>query len=143
MATEQILALDFGAKSVGVAATDGLGLTVVTLPTIFRERETKLRRTLSAIERIIEERGIRRIVLGLPLHMDGREGERSAKTREFADMLRQRTGLPVEFQDERLTTEEALDILKTTGQDGAGRLDSVAAAVILEDYLSDTRPPED
>ena len=143
---KNILALDYGAKSVGAAVTDGLGLSAVTLPVIFRERETKLRRTCAVIEQIIRERGIRLIVMGLPFNMDGSEGERAEKTREFAKMLERRTGISVEFQDERLTTVEAGEILKLQEKNGAGRrerIDSVAAAVILEDYLHSHRTPED
>ena len=79
------------------------------------------------------------IVIGLPLNMDGTEGERAEKSRKLAKTLQIWSGLPVRMWDERQSTCEAADILSETGTFGARRkeiLDSVSATVILEDYLA-------
>ena len=79
------------------------------------------------------------IVVGLPLNMDGTEGERAEKSRKLAKTLQIWSGLPVRMWDERQSTCEAADILSETGTFGARRkeiLDSVSATVILEDYLA-------
>lgn len=133
-----VMGLDYGSTTVGVAVTDALGMTVLPLETIVRKDENKLRRTCARIEELIRERGVTELVLGCPYHMDGTEGERVKKTREFADMLRRRTGLPVHMTDERLTTVEADEILADSGIERSRRkeyIDQVAAVLILEDYL--------
>ena len=135
---KRILGLDYGAKTVGVAVTDALGLTAQGVETICRERETKLRRTLARIEELIAAYEVEHIVVGLPLHTDGSEGERAIKTREFAQLLESRTKLPVEMWDERLTTVAADEILAESGVKKADRkqvVDKVAAVLLLEDYL--------
>ena len=74
----RILGLDYGTKTVGVAVTDPLGMTVQPLETITRDSDSKIRPTLRRIEEIIKELDVEQIVLGLPLNMDGTEGERAA-----------------------------------------------------------------
>ena len=135
----RVIGLDYGSRTVGVALTDALGLTVQPLETITRKEENKLRRTLARAEEIIKELGVTEIVVGLPLHLDGEESESSAKARAFGEMLSRRTGLPVYYQDERLTTVEADEILTETGvpkKDRKTYIDAVAASLILEDFLS-------
>ena len=134
----RILGLDYGTKTVGVAVTDALGITVQPLETITRDADNKLRPTLRRIEELIEEMNVQEIVLGLPLNMDGSEGERATRSREFADMLERRTGLSVHLLDERLTTIEADEILDSCGipkKNHKRYVDSVAAVLILEDYV--------
>ena len=131
----RILGLDYGTKTVGVAVTDPLGMTVQPLETITRDSDSS---TLRRIEEIIKELDVEQIVLGLPLNMDGTEGERAACSREFGDMLERRTGLQVVMTDERLTTVEAEEILETckvARKDYKKYVDSVAAVLILEDYV--------
>ena len=106
----RILGLDFGSKTVGVAITDPLGMTAQGM-----ESPNKLRKTLSRIETIIKENDVELIVLGLPVNMDGSSGERVEKTKEFADMLTRRSGVEIIFQDERLTTVEAYEIMNEAG----------------------------
>jgi putative Holliday junction resolvase len=93
---------------------------------------------LRRIEELIEEYDVQELVLGLPLNMDGTEGERAARSREFAEMLERRTGLLVHLIDERLTTVEADEVLAECGVDRRERkkyVDTVAAIFILEDYV--------
>ena len=132
------MGLDFGAKTVGVALSDPLGLTAQRFETVHRERENKLRRTYARLEEIITENDVRRIVLGLPLKMDGSEGERARLTREFGDALARRTGIEVTYRDERLTTVEAertLDAMGVKAADMKTHSDELAAVLILQGYL--------
>lgn len=134
----RILGLDYGSKTVGVAMTDALGMTVQPYKTIQRDRESKLRQTLSEIAEIVEQYQIEKIVMGLPLNMDDTEGDRAAKTRDFAEKLKLRVAVPIEFTDERLTTMEAEEILDQSGISRSEQkkvIDQVAAQLILEQYL--------
>ena len=134
----RILGLDYGSKTVGVAMTDALGMTVQPYKTIQRDRESKLRQTLSDIAEIVEQYQIGKIVMGLPLNMDDTEGDRAAKTRDFAEKLKLRVAVPIEFTDERLTTMEAEEILDQSGIPRSEQkkvIDQVAAQLILEQYL--------
>ncbi len=135
----RVLGLDYGSKTVGIAATDALGITVQPVETVFRTEEKRLRRTLARIEEICREREIGQIVIGLPLNMDGSEGERAEKTREFGEKVAKRTSVPVYYEDERLTTLEAGEILDASGHLQADRkkvIDQLAAVLILESWLS-------
>lgn len=134
----RILGLDFGSKTVGVAISDPLLITAQGLEIIRRKEENKLRQTLARIEEIITEYGVERIVLGLPKNMDDTEGVRVELTREFAEKLERRTGLPVEFYDERLTTVMADKTMMESGVRRENRkdfVDKIAATLILQDYL--------
>lgn len=134
----RILGLDYGSKTVGVAMTDALGMTVQPYKTIQRDRESKLRQTLSEIAEIVEQYQIEKIVMGLPLNMDDTEGDRATKTRDFAEKLKLRVAVPIEFTDERLTTMEAEEILDQSGIPRSEQkkvIDQVAAQLILEQYL--------
>ena len=134
----RIMGLDYGDKTVGVAISDELGLTAQPFETIYRERWNKLRQTCKRLEEIIIEKKVERIVVGKPLNMNGTEGERLERTREFIGMIERRTSLEVIELDERLTTMEADRILDMTGVAESGRkeyIDKMAAAIILQTYL--------
>ena len=134
----RILGLDFGSKTVGVAVSDGLLLTAQGVETIERKDENKLRKTCARIEELIAEYEITEIVLGLPKNMNNTEGERVEKTKAFGEMLERRTGLPVHYLDERLTTVAAEQILMESGVRRENRkavIDKVAAGLILQGYL--------
>ena len=136
---KRLLGLDYGSKTVGAAATDALGLTVQPVETIVRKEEKKLRRTLARIETLCREMEIGGVVVGLPLNMDDTEGERAGLAREFGEAVARRTGLPVYYEDERLTTLEADEILDETGfarKDRKEVIDQLAAVLILESYVS-------
>lgn len=138
MKTKRILGLDYGSKTVGVAVSDGLGLTAQGVETIFRKQEDKLRQTCARIEALIAEYGAEQIVLGYPKNMNDTIGERARKTEEFRDMLERRTHLPVVLWDERLTTVEAEQILMESGvrrEDRKKYIDKIAATIILQDFL--------
>ena len=134
----RVIGLDYGSKTVGVALSDELMLTAQPLTTIHRDRPTKLRQTLAQIEQIIEQYDVDRIVVGGPKKLDNEEGERCEKTKEFGDMLENRTGLEIIYQDERLTTAQADGVLEQGGIRKDKRkqyIDKMAASLILQNYL--------
>ncbi len=135
----RILGLDYGSKTVGVAVSDELMLTAQSVETIVRKEENKLRKTLARIEEIAAEYGADTIVVGLPLNMDDTEGERAEAARRFGELVGKRTGLPVVYQDERLTTFAADEVLEESGVPKEKRkavVDRIAACFILEDYMA-------
>lgn len=134
----RIMGLDYGSKTVGVAISDQLLLTAQGKEIIRRERENKLRQTLARIEALITENDVEKVVLGCPKNMDGSEGERVEKTREFQEMLERRTGLEVILWDERLTTAAADRYMIAAGIRRENRkqyVDEIAAVFILQGYL--------
>ncbi len=138
----RIMGLDYGSKTVGVAISDELLLTAQGKEIIRRKEENKLRKTLARIEELIVEYGVERIVLGLPINMDETPSERSMLCLEFKDKIERRTGIPVVMWDERLTTVEADEIMDELGIRGRDRkeyVDMIAAQIILQDYLDNTK----
>ncbi|MCR5753294.1 MAG: Holliday junction resolvase RuvX [Acetatifactor sp.] len=134
----KIMGLDFGSKTVGVAISDSLLLTAQGVEIIRRKEENKLRQTLARIEELCVENEVTEIVLGLPKHMNGDEGVRVELTKEFKEKLERRTGLPVTFYDERLTTVMADQTMMEAGIRREHRkeyVDMLAAQLILQGYL--------
>ena len=135
---DRILGLDYGTKTVGVAVTDGLGLTAQGLEIIRREKPKKLRKTIARIRELIDEYDVKAIVLGTPLNMNGSSGFRVEDTLEFKALLEEKTGLPVYLEDERLTTVDAYEIMEEVGvkkKDQKDYVDEIAAILILESYM--------
>lgn len=134
----RIMGLDFGSKTVGVAISDPLLITAQGKEIVRRKDENHLRKTLARIEELIVEYEVEKIVLGYPVNMDGSEGPRVEATKEFKDKLERRTGLPVIFWDERLTTVEADEAMMEAGIRREKRkeyVDMIAATLILQSYL--------
>ena len=134
----RIMGLDFGSKTVGVAISDALLITAQGVEIIRRKEENKLRQTLARIEELIKEYEVEKIVLGQPKHMNGTEGVRVELTEEFKEKLERRTGLPVVFWDERLTTVAADKAMMEAGIRREHRkdyVDMIAATFILQGYL--------
>ena len=133
----KILAVDYGDSRTGLATCDRTEfLTTAITPQITLKARPKV---AARVCEIAAEIHAELIVVGLPLNMDGTEGERAEKSRKLAKTLQIWSGLPVRMWDERQSTCEAADILSETGTFGARRkeiLDSVSATVILEDYLA-------
>lgn len=135
---KRVMGLDFGSKTVGVAISDGLGLTAQGIEIIRRTSENKLRQTLARIETLIGEYEVGKIVLGFPKNMNNTIGDRAEKSLAFKEMLERRTGLPVIMWDERLTTVAADRVLMETGVRRENRkeyVDQIAAVFILQGYL--------
>jgi putative holliday junction resolvase len=131
----RILALDLGKRRIGLALSDALGITAQGLPTLQR---TNIREDLAALARLIEEREVGLILMGYPLHMSGREGRQAEYSRDFGERLAARTGLPIRYWDERLTTVEAQRVLKSSGisiAKRAGAVDQLSAQILLASYL--------
>lgn len=129
----RLLAIDMGAKRVGVAVSDELGMTVRPVTTIERRSWKKLLR--SVIEQIeaFEPCGL---VVGLPLNIDGSEGPAAAEARQVAAKFELSLKIPVYLQDERLTSEEAKSRLQDIqNRERVGDIDSAAAAIILQDFI--------
>ena len=136
------LGLDYGSRTVGVSITDELGITVQNLETITRREEKKLRSTISRLREITAEYQVAEIVLGLPLNMDGTEGERAEWTRAFKELLEKKLSLPVHLISEQLTTVEADEVLEASGlqkKDLKKVIDQIAANLILQDYLRNVK----
>lgn len=134
----RILGLDYGSKTVGVAVTDALGWTAQGVEIIRRKSENKTRKTLARIEELIEKYEVTEIVLGYPVMLSGDEGVRVEMCKLFKADLERRTGLPVVFWDERLTTVEAYEIMTELGipkKDWKEYVDMIAAQRILQGYL--------
>ena len=132
----KILAVDYGDARTGIAISDLL-CSIVGSTTVIHSRNPD--KTLEEICRLVGENGVGEIVVGLPKNMDGTEGARAQLCREFAQQLRERTGLPVAHWDERRTTVEAHNILSQHNYHGKKRkntVDAVAASLILEGYLA-------
>ena len=134
----RIMGLDFGSKTVGVAVSDPLGITAQGVEIVRRKSPNKLRQTLARIDELVREYDVEELVLGYPKNMNGTEGERCEKTREFKEMLEKRTGLPVALWDERLTTVAADRSMMEAGLERQERkeyVDEIAAIFILQGYL--------
>ncbi len=134
----RVMGLDYGKSTVGVAISDSMGLTAQPIETITRKGENKLRTTYARLRELIEEYQVEKIVVGLPLHMNGEKGDRAIKSEEFADELRAKVGLSVELWDERMTTVSAERVLtegKVKKEDQKAYVDKLAASIILQAYL--------
>ena len=134
-ANAPILALDLGEKLVGAAISDERLVTTKRLPPLKRSNWKKL---LQDIRHLVERFDAQTIVIGLPLRMDGTEGDAAKNVRRLAQNLARSVDLPVYLQDERLTSVEAAENLKAEGvkpQDIPAAIDGAAAALILRDFL--------
>jgi len=136
------LSLDFGTRRIGLAVSDAEGRLAFPVGTLERR---DLAADLEALRRLVSERGIRHLVLGLPLHMDGRAGDMARVVRDFARRLEGATGLTVELLDERWTTREAERALREIGGRRGRRrrrgadVDSIAATLLLRTWLERRR----
>ena len=131
-----ILSVDYGDKRTGIAVCDRLEMLASPVTVIWGDYAPKV---IAEIEKITAEYKPGQIVVGLPKNMDGSEGIRAEKCREFADMISEKTGIETVMVDERLTTVSAHKALNTTdvrGQKRKNVVDAVSAVMILESYLS-------
>lgn len=131
----RILGIDYGNKRVGIAVSDALGWTAQPLTTLKQQGHQKL---LAEIKEYIEKYQVEKIVVGMPYSMDGSRGKRAEITQAFINFLENNLAIPVEIQDERLTTSQAENILleaDLSRKDRKDVIDKVAAALILQSYL--------
>jgi putative Holliday junction resolvase len=135
----RVLGLDLGSKRIGVALSDPSGVIASPLTTIERRGGE---RDLAAVGALVREHEVSEIVVGLPLHMDGRRGPEAEAAQRFARALATAVGVPVDTFDERWTTVEADRALRESGRKGAKRravIDAVAASILLRTWLDRRR----
>jgi putative holliday junction resolvase len=123
----RVLALDYGEARCGCAISDPTGTLATPLEAVERPDS---RRGMEQLERLVREREVELVVVGLPLTLSGEEGQQAARTRGFASRLAERLPVPVRLHDERLTTRQA----ERSG--GSADADSRAAAHLLESWLA-------
>jgi putative Holliday junction resolvase len=130
------MALDLGERRIGVAVSDPTRTLARPLVTITR---TSRKQDIAAIGALVEEYAIARIVVGLPLSLDGSEGPQARSVRRYAGFLSDSLSVPIGFCDERFSTVEASDIMrarpKRSKRSAGDEIDAMAAAVILQAYL--------
>lgn len=129
------LGLDIGEKRVGVAVSDPSGR--VATPLVVLDAK-KLAADAAPLRRIVDEYEVGRLVAGLPLTMAGEEGPQAVAVRAIAGRLSERLGMPIEFQDERLSSAAAHRSMAEAGagsRERRGHVDMVAAALLLQTYL--------
>jgi putative Holliday junction resolvase len=132
----RVLAIDIGSKRVGLAISDESRLSVRALPALPR---TPWKRLLASLTQLCEKFDVQSIVLGLPLRLDGSEGDAALEARRIARNLELSLKLPLFLQDERFTSKTAEASLKASGLDVkeiSDKVDSEAASIILSDYLA-------
>lgn len=132
----KVMAIDYGDARTGIAISDLTGSIVGTTTVIHSWNKEK---TADEIVRLIRDYRVEKLVMGFPKNMDGTEGPRAALYKEFAEFLKEKSGMEVVLWDERRTTIEAHQILSDSGYHGKKRkntVDAVAASLILEGYLS-------
>jgi len=131
----KVMGLDFGDKRIGVALSDVSRFLSTGLETYTRVSTEK---DLQHLIKIIEDNNVKVVVFGLPLNMDGTRGIRVEKTEDFAEKLKARCNVTIDYYDERLSSVSAEDILIEAGVRREKRkelIDKVAATLILQDYL--------
>lgn len=131
------IALDVGTVRIGIATSDPMGIIASGYETFVRSKDEE--GDLKKIALLAEEKQADTFVIGLPLNMDGTEGEKVVEIREFADKLSRFTDKKIVFQDERLTTVSAEKVLIESGMRREKRkqvIDKVAATIILQSYLN-------
>ncbi len=139
----RILALDVGEKNIGVAISDELGWTAQGLPTL--RRQTKDRDTC-AIANIVEEKCVTRIVVGMPVSLDGSLGKKAREVASFVEDLKRRLRLPIKVWDERFTSVQAERVMLEADLSRKKRkkkIDQLSAQLILQSYLDAESRPQD
>ncbi|MTI94952.1 MAG: Holliday junction resolvase RuvX [Firmicutes bacterium] len=129
----RIMALDVGEKRIGVAVSDPLGMTAQGIKVLANDKKT-----FAEIKKLCQEYEVSRLVIGMPRNMNGTYGPGAESAEQFAEELAITTGLPVDFEDERLTTMAAERVLIDADVSRRKRrkvVDKMAAVIILQSYL--------
>ena len=137
------IGLDVGSKTVGVAVSDELGFSAHPITTLKR---TNLKADVRELAALIAEKAVGRIVVGLPLNMNGSEGPRAGESRKLGDALANQTELPIIYWDERLSTvaaEKSLIEADVSRKKRKEVIDQVAACLILQGWLDSQPGTED
>lgn len=131
----KMLCLDIGTVRIGLATCDYMQILASPLE-VYKRRTPYL--DARYIVELAEKIGAEKIIFGLPLKLDGTEGDSAKMARELAQKVSQETSLPIDFQDERLSTVSAERILIETGNrrnERKDKIDAVAASIILQNYI--------
>jgi putative holliday junction resolvase len=131
----RIIAIDYGERRTGLAVTDELGITAQGLDTIVAASEEEV---LKKVIQIVKDYGVGKILLGLPLNMNGSESEKSQKVRAFGETLQSETSLPVIYWDERMTTMQAKRVMAELEKKSFGNknmIDRISATLMLQEYM--------
>jgi putative holliday junction resolvase len=134
----RLLAVDFGSKNIGIAISDGLGITARPVETI---RRSSLKSVIEQLKFLITDLEAEGVVVGLPLKLDGAPGDAAEQVLRFVEQLGAEIDIPVFTQDERLTSYEAEQLMMERGwnrKQRKAKSDEIAAMIILQDYLSRT-----
>ena len=137
----RVLALDFGEKRIGAALSDAT--TTIASPYGYVKVREDTEGTIDQVRQLCVEKEVNRIIVGLPLNMDGEEGGSAGRARAFGAALEANLGLPVEYVDESYTTAAAERLLINSGvsrRKRKGKVDSIAAAMILQTWLEGQTP---
>lgn len=133
------MGIDYGDKRIGIALTDAL--CIISSPyEVFQNQS--MQQSINHIDKLIKEFDVDEVALGLPLNMDGTEGERAKLHREFGEALANFSGVKVFYIDERLTSAEAEELLIASGVRREKRkelIDKISAQIILQTYLNQTK----
>lgn len=134
----RIMGLDVGSKTVGVAISDPLGFTAQGIEIITID-EDKKEYGITRLSELVSEYKVDQFVVGLPKNMNNSEGPRAEASKHFGDLIKERFGLPVDYQDERLTTVQAERMLVEQADISRIKrkkvIDKLAAQLILQNYL--------
>jgi putative holliday junction resolvase len=136
MVMGRIMALDVGDKRIGVALSDELGM--MAMPGTVIERSQSEKADLRAVVQLVQENDVSKVVIGIPIMLDGTSGVQADKVRAFMEKLVRRLRVPVEEWDERMTTLEAEKLLIAADRSRSERrevIDKLAATLILQSYL--------
>jgi len=134
----RILGIDYGSKRIGLAISDEEGL--LAFPYLTCETEKLKKERYNLLKEICKKESVEKIVIGLPISFSGKEEQQARDTRGFAQDLKEALNLPVEFENEVLTTELAKRHFKGMGYKHVKvKLDASAAAIILQSYLDKKR----
>ena len=131
----RILGIDYGQRRIGLAISDPLN--IIAKPMTFLDTKDDID-IINHLQKIIKDKKITKLVVGLPLNMKGKDSAQTKLTRDFADLLKSKINLPIYFQDERLSSITAKKILIQQDKSPSrnkGFIDEIAAAVFLQEYL--------
>lgn len=132
----KIMGIDYGKSRIGCAVSDALGMIANPIGTV---HETYFPKQVEKVAQWVREQQPEKIVVGLPRHMNGAEGDSAQMARDFAEALEQACGVPCIMRDERMTTVMAHKLLNTLDMRGSEKrkkvVDTVSAVYILQEYL--------
>ncbi|MDO9577275.1 MAG: Holliday junction resolvase RuvX [Candidatus Cloacimonadales bacterium] len=138
MSLHRLMCIDYGEVRIGIAVSDPLQIISSPFSVISNHAET----VFKELKNIIKTENVGKIILGLPLNLEGEDTDKTRQVRKFAELLETEISIPLEFWDESYSTVEANQALKQMGYDSKKSrtvVDKVAASIILQDYLDQNK----